>query len=210
MKYVFQYNTIVNRDYNIYREIMLNPFVFSFLGVFDPTLTKDIIDYSKNKDVNILKNIIPGRVLNTALLVTIYKILLDYKFFMDEPFNLYSKYIDSLLGSSKVEEVTVLVNDIDITIEEQEIENLKKRFKSHIKLKIIRTKYPFVSENLKEMDWNCVCLRDVEQAIELINSDVSIKGKDIILDESLFNRIDPVNYILLQEKEARVDYRSMI
>jgi hypothetical protein len=67
-----------------------------------------------------------------------------------------------------------------------------------------------VSEDLKSIEWDCVCLRDVEQAIELINSDVSIKDKDIILDESHFNKIDPVNYILLQEKEARVDYRAMI
>jgi len=210
MKYVFQYNTIVNRDYNIYKEIIINPFVFSFLGVFDPTLIKNVIDYSKDKDVNILKNIIPGRVLNTALFITIYKILLDYKFFSKEPFNIYSKYIDNLLSSSKVDEVIILVNDIDESIENQEVENIKNRFKSHVKLKIIRTKYPFVSEDLKDMDWDCVCLRDVEQAIELINSNVSIKGKDIILDESPFNKIDPVNYILLQEKEARVDYRSMI
>jgi hypothetical protein len=210
MKYVFQYNTIVNRDYNIYKEIIINPFIFSFLGVFDPTSIKDIVDYSKNKDVNILKNIILGRNINTAVFVTIYKILLDFKFFETEPFNIYSKYIDKLLSSSKVEEVIILVNDIDDKIEEQEIKNLKERFNSHIKLKIIRTKYPFVSSNLKEIDWDCVSLRDVEQAIELINSDVSIKNKDIILDESPFNKIDPVNYIVLQEKEGRVDYRSMI
>lgn len=210
MKYVFQYNTIVNRDYNIYKEIIINPFIFSFLGVFDPTLIKDIVKYSKDKDVNILKNIIPGRVLNTAVFVTIYKILLDYKFFKTEPFNIYSTYIDNLLTSSKVEEVTILVNDIDNKIEEQEIENLKNRFNSHIKLKIVKTKYPFVSGDLKDIEWDCVSLRDVEQAIELINSDVSIKNKDIILDESSFNKIDPVNYIVLQEKEGRVDYRSMI
>ena len=210
MKYVFQYNTIVNRDYNIYKEIIINPFVFSFLGVFDPTSIKDIIEYSKNKDVNILKNIILGRNLNTAVFVAIYKILLDYKFFETEAFNIYSKYIDNLLSSSKVDEVVVLVNDIDDKIEEQEVENLKRRFNSHIKLKIIRTKYPFVSRDLEEMDWNCISLRDVEQAIELINSNVSLKNKDIILDESPFNKIDPVNYIVLQEKEGRVDYRSMI
>ena len=210
MKYVFQYNTIVNRDYNIYKEIIINPFIFSFLGVFDPTQVKNIVDYSKSKDVNILKNIIPERVLNTALFVTIYKVLLDYKFFASEPFNIYSNYIDNLLASSKVEQVTILINDIDSAIEDQEIENINNRFKSHIKLKIVRTKYSFVSEDLKDMDWDCVCLRDVEQAIELANSDISIKGKDIILDESPFNKIDPVNYILIQEKEARVDYRSMI
>ena len=210
MKYVFQYNTIVNRDYNIYKEIIINPFVFSFLGVFDPTKIKNILDYSKNKDVNILKNIIPDRTLNTALFITIYKILLDYKFFAKEPFNIYSKYIDNLLSSSKVDDVTIIVNDIDNAIELQEIENIKERFKSHIKLKIVRSNNPFVSDVLRDMEWDCICLRDVEQAIEIINSDVSIKGKDIILDESPFNKIDPVNYILLQEKEARVDYRSMV
>lgn len=210
MRYVFQYNTIINRDYNIYKEIVINPFIFSFLGVYDPTKIKNIVDYAKTKDVNILKNVIPGKNINTALFITIYKILLDYKFFSTESFNIYSKYIDDLLNSSKVDEVVILVNDIDSTIEEQEIENIKSRFGSHLKLKIIKTKYPFVSEDLKKIDWDCVSLRDVEQAIELINSDLSIKGKDIVLDESPFNKIDPVNYILLQEKEARVDYRSMI
>ncbi len=210
MKYVFQYNTIVNRDYNIYKEIIMNPFVFSFLGVYNPTLIKKPMEYMKSKDVNILNNIIPGRTLNTALFITIYKILLDYKFFENESFNVFSKYVDDLLGSSKVEEVILLVNDIDETIEDQEIKNINRRFNSHIKLKIIRTKYPFISEDLKNIDWNCVCLKDVEQAIELINSDVSIKGKDIILDETPFNKIDPVNYILLQEKEGRVDYRPMV
>lgn len=209
MKYVFQYNTLVNRDYNIYKEILLNPFVFSFLGIYDPTNLKSVVDYTKDKDVNILKNIIIGTNINTALFITIYKILLDYKFFASEPFNLYSKYVEDLLKSDKVEEVIILVNDIDKIIEEQEIENLKNRFKS-IKLKIVVTEYPFISDDLKSMDWNCVSLRDVEQAIELINSNVSIKGKDIILDELPFNKIDPVNYILLQEKEGRVDYRAMI
>ena len=145
MRYVFQYNTLVNRDYNIYREIIINPFIFSFLGVFDPTTIKDIVSYSKSKDVNILKNIIPNRNLNTALFVTIYKILLDYKFFATESFNLYSKYIDHLLKSSKVDEVTILVNDIDSFVEDQEIENINSRFNSHLKLKIVRTKYPFVN-----------------------------------------------------------------
>jgi hypothetical protein len=210
MKYVFQYNTIVNRDYNIYKEIIINPFIFSFLGVFDPTAIKNIVEYSKNKDVNILKNIIPGRNLNTAVLVAIYKILLDYRFFETESFNLYSKYIDYLLSSSKVDEVTILIDDIVDMVEEQEIKNLNSRFGSHAKLKIVKTNFPFVSGDLKDMDWNCVSMRDVEQAIELINSDVSLKNKDIILDESPFNKIDPVNYIVLQEKEGRVDYRSMI
>jgi hypothetical protein len=152
MKYVFQYNTLVNRDYNIYKEIIINPFVFSFLGIFDPMKIKDIIDYSKDKDVNILKNIIPGKNLNTAVLVAIYKILLDYKFFAIESFNVYSKYIDKLLKSAKVDEVTILINDIDVAIEEQEIENIKNRFNSHVKLKILRTKYPFVSEDLKSIE----------------------------------------------------------
>jgi hypothetical protein len=210
MKYVFLYNTIVNRDYNIYKEIITNPFIFSFLGVYDPTEIKNIVDYFKSKDANILKNIIPGMNLNTAELVAIYKILLDYNFFLSEPFNFYSEYIDNLLKSSKVDEVIILINDIDDLIEEQESKNVKDRFKSHAKIKVIRTKRPFISSELKSLDWDCVSFRDVEQAIELINSDVSIKGKDIILDESSFNKIDPVNYILLQEKEARVDYRSMI
>ena len=210
MKYVFQYSTLVNRDYNIYKEIIINPFIFSFLGVYDPLTVKSAIEYSKTKDVNILKNIIPGNNLNTAVFITIYKMLLDYEYFATEQFNVYSKYVDDLLASSKVEEVTILVNDVATDIENQEIENIKNRFNSHIKLKIVRTDSIFVSKDLEEIEWNCVCLRDVEEAIELINSNISIKNKDIILDELPFNKIDPVNYILLQEKEGRVDYRAMI
>lgn len=210
MKYVFQYNTLVNRDYNIYKEITLNPFVFSFVGIFDPNKVMNIVDYSKKRKANILENIIPGTTLTLESLIMIYKILLDYDFFKSEQFNIYSKYVDSLLSSPKVEEVTIMVNDITDEIQDHQIENIKNRFNSHINLKIKKTKSPFISEDLKEIEWDCVSLRDVEEVIELVNSDVSIKGKDIILDESTFNKIDPVNYIILQEKEARVDYRAMI
>ena len=36
MNYVFTYQTLVNREYNIYKEIIFNPFLFSFMGIKDP------------------------------------------------------------------------------------------------------------------------------------------------------------------------------
>lgn len=210
MKYVFHYDTLVNREYNIYREIIINPFIFSYLGIFDPNYLKDIIKYTKEKSPNMLENVIPGSTITTEMLVGIYRILTDYKFFETEEFGLYSGYVDKLLASSKVEKVYIVVKEIDPVIEEQVIVNIRRRFQDHTDLEIITMRDSFISEALINIEWDMVSVRDVEQVIELVNSDVNIKGKDIVIDEAPYNKLDPVNYIVLNEKDAKIDYRAMI
>lgn len=209
MNYVFTYQTLVNREYNIYKEIIFNPFLFSFMGIKDPKEVKDVITYTKNKSSDILYNVIDGEKIKLYDLMIIYKVLLDNNFFENEAFNLYSNYVDELLLSSKVDEVTILVNDIDPKIEDMIVQNIIKRFSNNPKLKIIKTKSSLVSEDIKKIDWDCISVRDVEQVIDIIDNN-KIKGKDIILEENGFNKLDPAYYIILQEKDGRIDYRSMI
>lgn len=209
MNYVFTYQTLVNREYNIYKEIIFNPFLFSFMGIKDPKEIKDVITYTKNKSSDILYNVIDGEKIRLYDLMIIYKVLLDNNFFENEAFNLYSNYVDELLLSSKVDEVTILVNDIDPKIEDMIVQNIIKRFSNSPKLKIVKTKSSLVSEDIKKIDWDCISVRDVEQVIDIIDNN-NIKDKDIILEENGFNKLDPAYYIILQEKNGRIDYRSMI
>lgn len=209
MNYVFTYQTLVNREYNIYKEIIFNPFLFSFMGIKDPKEVKDVITYTKNKSSDILYNVIDGEKIKLYDLMIIYKVLLDNNFFENEAFNLYSNYVDELLLSSKVDEVTILVNDIDPKIEDMIVQNIIKRFSNSPKLKIVKTKSSLVSEDIKKIDWDCISVRDVEQVIDIIDNN-KIKDKDIILEENGFNKLDPAYYIILQEKDGRIDYRSMI
>lgn len=209
MNYVFTYQTLVNREYNIYKEIIFNPFLFSFMGIKDPKEVKDVITYTKNKSSDILYNVIDGEKIKLYDLMIIYKVLLDNNFFENEAFNLYSNYVDELLLSSKVDEVTILVNDIDPKIEDMIVQNIIKRFGNSPKLKIVKTKSSLVSEDIKKIDWDCISVRDVEQVIDIIDNN-KIKDKDIILEENGFNKLDPAYYIILQEKDGRIDYRSMI
>lgn len=209
MNYVFTYQTLVNREYNIYKEIIFNPFLFSFMGIKDPKEVKDVITYTKNKSSDILCNVIDGEKIKLEDLIIIYKVLLDNNFFENEAFNLYSNYVDELLLSSKVNEVTILVNDLDPKIEDMIVQNIIKRFSNNPKLKIIKTKSSLVSEDIKKIDWDCISVRDVEQVIDIIDNN-NIKGKDIILEENGFNKLDPAYYIILQEKDGRIDYRPMI
>lgn len=209
MNYVFTYQTLVNREYNIYKEIIFNPFLFSFMGIKDPKEIKDVITYTKNKSSDILYNVIDGEKIKLYDLMIIYKVLLDNNFFENEAFNLYSNYVDELLLSSKVDEVTILVNDIDPKIEDMIVQNIIKRFSNSPKLKIVKTKSSLVSEDIKKIDWDCISVRDVEQVIDIIDNN-KIKDKDIILEENGFNKLDPAYYIILQEKDGRIDYRSMI
>lgn len=209
MNYVFTYQTLVNREYNIYKEIIFNPFLFSFMGIKDPKEVKDVITYTKNKSSDILCNVIDGEKIKLYDLMIIYKVLLDNNFFENEAFNLYSNYVDELLLSSKVDEVTILVNDIDPKIEDMIVQNIIKRFSNSPKLKVVKTKSSLVSEDIKKIDWDCISVRDVEQVIDIINNN-KIKDKDIILEENGFNKLDPAHYIILQEKDGRIDYRSMI
>lgn len=209
MNYVFTYQTLVNREYNIYKEIIFNPFLFSFMGIKDPKEIKDVITYTKNKSSDILYNVIDGEKIKLYDLMIIYKVLLDNNFFENEAFNLYSNYVDELLLSSKVDEVTILVNDIDPKIEDMIVQNIIKRFGNSPKLKIVKTKSSLVSEDIKKIDWDCISVRDVEQVIDIIDNN-KIKDKDIILEENGFNKLDPAYYIILQEKDGRIDYRSMI
>lgn len=209
MNYVFTYQTLVNREYNVYKEIIFNPFLFSFMGIKDPKEVKDVITYTKNKSSDILYNVIDGEKIKLYDLMIIYKVLLDNNFFENEAFNLYSNYVDELLLSSKVDEVTILVNDIDPKIEDMIVQNIIKRFSNSPKLKIVKTKSSLVSEDIKKIDWDCISVRDVEQVIDIIDNN-KIKDKDIILEENGFNKLDPAYYIILQEKDGRIDYRSMI
>lgn len=209
MHYVFSYQTLVNREYNIYKEILFNPFLFSYLGIKDPKEIKDIIDFTKNKKANILENVLLGEKITASDLLLIYKILSDSNFFETEEFNLYSLYVDDLLFSDKVSKITIIVNDLSEEIVNMEIANIKKRFNNDSKLNIIKSSTSLYSEILKTIDWDCVSFRDIEQAIDVITNN-KISNKDIILEETSFNNLDPVHYIILQEKDGRIDYRSMI
>lgn len=209
MNYVFTYQTLVNREYNIYKEIIFNPFLFSFMGIKDPKEVKDVITYTKNKSSNILYNVIDGEKIKPLDLMFIYRVLFENNFFENEAFNLYSNYVDELLLSSKVDGVTILVNEFDPKIEDMVVQNIIRRFSNSPKLKIVKTKSSLVSEDIKKIDWDCISVRDVEQVIDIIDNN-KIKGKDIILEENGFNKLDPAYYIILQEKDGRIDYRSMI
>lgn len=209
MTYVFTYHTLVNREYNIYKEIIFNPFLFSYIDIFDPSTIKDLVTYTKDKKVNILENVLIGEEIDIYNYIVINKVLLDNGFYENEEFNLYSNYVDELLFSEKVKNVIILVNDLDEGIEDMEVNNVVRRFKNNRKLQVIKTKSSLVSEDLKELSWDCISVRDIEQVIDIVvNND--IENKDIIIEEIPHNKLDPVNYILLQEKNGRIDYRAMI
>lgn len=210
MNYVFTYHSIVNREYNIYKEIKFNPFLFSYIDTYNPMDIKDINRFSKSKQINILNNLVDDVELDIMDFLVIYKILMENGFFKTESFNLYSNYVDELLFSDKVEEVTIIIQEIDKKAIDHVKNNITRRFGNHHKLKLVVSENGNIVEDLKETTWNAVSIRDLDQAMSIINSDINIKDKDIILDELQFNILDATHYIILQEKEGRIDYRTMI